>query len=63
MENQGRNKQYCYGSNSSDNAMVPKPNNSAERRSNIKREEIEQKEYDMGVPESKTQSGPRGQNL
>jgi hypothetical protein len=63
VKNQGRNKQYCYGSNSNNNAMVPKPNNGAERKSNTKTEETEQKDYDMGSPESKTQLSARGQNL
>eukprot|EP00957_Ditylum_brightwellii_P184004 14016115-Ditylum_brightwellii.AAC.1 len=63
IENQGRNKQYRYGSDRNNNAMVPKPNNGTERKSNTKREDTEQKDYDMGSPESKTQLSPRGQNL
>eukprot|EP00957_Ditylum_brightwellii_P072860 5537310-Ditylum_brightwellii.AAC.1 len=42
---------------------MAKPNNSAERGSNIEREKTEQKEYDMGVQESKTQSSLCGKNL
>eukprot|EP00957_Ditylum_brightwellii_P197193 15023862-Ditylum_brightwellii.AAC.1 len=62
MENQGKNKQFCYGSNSSNNMMIPKPNNSAERKSSVKREKTEEKDYDMGVLESKTLLSPCGQN-
>eukprot|EP00957_Ditylum_brightwellii_P186550 14203422-Ditylum_brightwellii.AAC.1 len=43
--------------------MAPKPNNGAERKSNTKREETEQRDYDMGSLESEMQLSPRGQNL
>eukprot|EP00957_Ditylum_brightwellii_P066418 5042392-Ditylum_brightwellii.AAC.1 len=41
---------------------MPKPNNGAERKINVKREKTEQKDYDMGVPESKTLLSPCGHN-
>eukprot|EP00957_Ditylum_brightwellii_P119457 9114183-Ditylum_brightwellii.AAC.1 len=43
--------------------MAPKPNNGAEMKSNTEREETEQKDYDMGSPESKMQLSPCGKNL
>eukprot|EP00957_Ditylum_brightwellii_P121597 9272837-Ditylum_brightwellii.AAC.1 len=63
MENQGRNKQFRYGNNSSNNTMAPKLNTGVERKHSITQEEMEKRDQDRSSMEIDTSLSSRGHSI